>query len=345
MPVNYEVWLRRAFGPTFAETFPMAYTRKYWTVSAEELSCDWLGARVLRPNRAQVEAGMQPDVLQAAHYISRVRYPTRGGFQSFLAELARGLRLETGRDVASIDLAARRLWFTDGTRHDFERLVSTLPLDAFVNRCQRVPIEVREAVAELDCTQLLLVNVCAPHAARLDGHWFYVYDENLHATRVHISERLSPNNAVPGHTAVQAECYFGRHRPLTESPDKIAAQVARELVTMGFIDADVFERGEVQVCWRWVPYANIVFTHSRRDALETVFRWLEQYGLTLEADELAPGQDWNSTDRQSPGALMFAGRFAQWKYFWTDDCVLRGRQLAQDCVEGSRSRLWAAHRK
>jgi hypothetical protein len=26
---------------------------------------------------------------------------------------------------------------------------------------------------------------------------------------------------------------------------------------------------------------------------------------------------------------MLAGRFAQWKYFWTDDCVLRGRQLAE----------------
>lgn len=87
---NYGVWLREAFGPTFAETFPAAYTRKYWTVDAAQLTCDWLGPRVHRPNREQVEAGLRPDARQELHYISRVRYPQRGGYQSFLAELARG---------------------------------------------------------------------------------------------------------------------------------------------------------------------------------------------------------------------------------------------------------------
>jgi hypothetical protein len=29
------------------------------------------------------------------------------------------------------------------------------------------------------------------------------------------------------------------------------------------------------------------------------------------------------------GDLALAGRFGQWKYFWTDDCVLRGYALAQ----------------
>jgi protoporphyrinogen oxidase len=333
LPANYGVWLERAFGPTFAETFPRAYTRKYWTVEAEALSCDWLGSRVLRPNREQVELGMRPETRQAAHYITKVRYPTRGGFQSFLAELARGVRLEVGREVASIDLASRRLWFSDGTQHSFERLVSTLPLDSFISRCQKVPAAVREAVEALDCTQLLLVNVCAPHPAPLDGHWFYVYDEDLQPARIHVSERLSPNNALAGHTAVQAECYFSRHRQLTESPDRIAAEVAQQLAAMGFVDADVLQRGEAQVFWRWAPHANVVFTHERRDALEIAWRWLEQFGLIREGGDLAPAQDWNATDRQARGSLMFAGRFAQWKYFWTDDCVLRGRQLADDLAE------------
>jgi phytoene dehydrogenase-like protein len=34
-------------------------------------------------------------------------------------------------------------------------------------------------------------------------------------------------------------------------------------------------------------------------------------------------------DPASPvGSMVMAGRFAHWKYFWTDDCVLRGRQIA-----------------
>jgi protoporphyrinogen oxidase len=328
---DYGQWLRESFGATFAQTFPAAYTRKFWTVDAQHLTCDWLGQRIHRPNRAQVEAGMQEGARQSLHYISRVRYPTHGGYQSFLAELARGVRLCPGREIASIDLAKRRLWFADGTHHDFERMVSTLPLDAFIGRCQNLPSEVRAAAHALDCSQLLLVNVCAPHPARLDGHWFYVYDEELWSTRVHIAERLSPNNAVAGHTALQAECYFGRHRPFPGDPDRIAAEVARELVTMGFVDGDALARGDAHVFWRWVPHANVMFTHARREALDAIYRWLEQFGLAREEDDLAPARDWTAdaatADRR--GSLMFAGRFAQWKYFWTDDCVLRGRQLAE----------------
>ncbi len=326
---NYDRWLRDAFGPTFAETFPAAYTRKYWTVDAAELTCDWLGQRVHRPNPEQVEAGMRPDTRQDLHYISRVRYPQRGGYQSFLAELAHGVRLEAGREVASIDLAARRLWFADGRHHDFERLISTLPLDALVSRCQNVPAAVREAALALDCSQLLLVNVCAPHPAQLEGHWFYVYDEDKWSTRVHIAERLSPENAAPGHTGVQVEVYFSRHRPFPGNADQIAAEVARELVTMGFVDGEALDRRQVQIYWRWATHANVMFTHARRDALDTIFRWLEQFGLAREADDLDPARDWSTTTNDKLGSLMLAGRFAQWKYFWTDDCVLRGRQLAR----------------
>jgi len=28
------------------------------------------------------------------------------------------------------------------------------------------------------------------------------------------------------------------------------------------------------------------------------------------------------------GQLILAGRFAQWKYYWSDDCVLRGKFIA-----------------
>jgi protoporphyrinogen oxidase len=328
-PANYGDWLRQSFGPTFATTFPGAYTQKYWTVGADEMSCDWLGGRMHRPNRTEIEAGMRSGAQQALHYITRVRYPSRGGYQSFMAGMARGANIEPGREVASIDLEARRLWFADGRHHDFERLVSTLPLDSFLARCQRVPSHVREAAEALECSQLLLVNVCAPHSALIDGHWFYVYDQELRSTRIHLAERLSPNNAPTGNTAVQVECYFGRRRPFPGDPDGIATEVVHELVTMGFIDRGCLERGEVNISWRWASHANVIFTHARREALDTVLGWLEQFGLAREADDLDPARDWSGADGMKAGRVMLAGRFAQWKYFWTDDCVLRGRQLAE----------------
>ena len=49
-------------------------------------------------------------------------------------------------------------------------------------------------------------------------------------------------------------------------------------------------------------------------------------------DELEPTTDWEQSTAEGapkscPGAIHLAGRFGQWKYFWSDDCVMRGKQL------------------
>ena len=41
IPQNYGEWLHLAF-KVFAENFPYAYTRKYWTVDPVELTTDWV---------------------------------------------------------------------------------------------------------------------------------------------------------------------------------------------------------------------------------------------------------------------------------------------------------------
>jgi protoporphyrinogen oxidase len=48
-PATYEEWLHRSYGRVFADTFPAAYTRKYWTTEPQELSVDWVGPRMYRP--------------------------------------------------------------------------------------------------------------------------------------------------------------------------------------------------------------------------------------------------------------------------------------------------------
>ena len=43
---NYADWLLTSFGRTFAELFPMQYTRKYHTTTADNMTTDWLGTGV-----------------------------------------------------------------------------------------------------------------------------------------------------------------------------------------------------------------------------------------------------------------------------------------------------------
>ena len=78
-----------------------------------------------------------------------------------------------------------------------------------------------------------------------------------------------------------------------------------------------------------VPYANVIFDNQRRKAQEKIFHFLEQFGLKRERDDLEPMTNWNSSDSKTIGDIILAGRYGQWKYFWTDDCVLRGMVLGK----------------
>lgn len=325
---NYHEWLRRSFGTSFADALPAAYTRKYWTVDPEQMTIDWLGPRMHTPSLSEVEASLVPGSRNKGYYITAGRYPEAGGFQEFFKPFAAGASVRLNCAVSRIDLARKSVTTTTGETLAYQRLISTLPLPEFVRLCMGVPPDVSEAVDHLDCTQLLLVDVFAPRHSQRDYRWFYVYDEDKASTRIHCVESMAPANAPAGMSCIQVEVYSSRYRPPAEPPESTAARVADELAELGFISRDDLTNGLIRVATRSCQFANILFTKPRRGALDTVFRWLEGHGLSREVDDLEATTDWTASPPSPTGSIVMAGRFAQWKYFWTDDCVLRGRQIA-----------------
>lgn len=106
---NYGQWLIDGFGEKFARTFPYAYTRKYWTVEPEQMTTNWIEQRIYRPDLEQVLKGALSSEINSNHYISTVRYPGRGGFQSFLRGLQEGTKAYYGYELVELDVQKRRL--------------------------------------------------------------------------------------------------------------------------------------------------------------------------------------------------------------------------------------------
>jgi protoporphyrinogen oxidase len=327
-PGNYQEWLRFAFGKTFADTFPSAYTRKYWTTSPERLGTDWVGERVYFPSVEDVTQGAKGPLPEQTHYIKAIRYPKRGGYMAYANKMLDGAQIRHHFELTHISFEERQLFFANGVRASFDTLVNTLPLPVLIQRSD-APGEVQEAANALSCSSALIVNVAANHPTARPENWIYVYDEDKYTTRINCTELLSPHNAPEGKTGVQVEVYFSKYRPLCESFEHVAGKVCEELVEMGLVRSlDAIE----SVHTKWVPWANVIFDHERREALRTILDWLEPFGLAREDDELEPTTDWhNKLDGVGPGEqkLFLAGRYAQWKYYWTDDCVLQGLLIAK----------------
>jgi protoporphyrinogen oxidase len=335
-PVDYQEWLERAFGKTFANTFPKSYTEKYWTTSPKNLTIDWVGSRVYSPNIDDVLQGAVKPLDTSTHYITSVRYPKHGGYFSFAKKMAQGANIKYGKKLSSISFVNKTLYFTDGTELNYDKLVNSIPLPILIKQSD-APDYVKQAASELSCSSIIMVNLIANHSARKDNNWIYVYDNDKYSCRINFTELLSPANGLPGKTGIQVEVYFSKYKPLDKSADEVVASVCTELIEMGLIDSNESIESTHS---KLVEWANVIFDHSRQTSLKIIFGWMQQVGLARDNDELDPVSDWDAKFATLPSvdsspSIYLAGRFGQWKYYWSDDCVLRGKYISDNFFQNA----------
>jgi protoporphyrinogen oxidase len=302
-PANYQEWLDQALGPVFAANFPAKYTRKYWTMEPRQLDVDWIGSRVLRPERDDVINGARGRLPQSMYYVNTrsARYPSKGGFWAYAHKLAQGARIEYGRVLERVDLKKRVLFFSDGSSVNYERLATTTDLRHFIDMTDDVPSEVVDAARRLQSSQFWRIDVAVAHEARRPELWFYVYDEDKLSVRIASIEAFAPSNAPKGKTGIQVEVYGSVFKPLPPNGVEVASKVVDELIEFGLVDSP---ESVESVSVKRVTTGQIIYDLNRREALSTVNAFLAKHGVER------------------------AGRYAEWKYLMTDACVLSGRRVA-----------------
>ena len=308
---NYADWLLASFGRTFAENFPMVYGLKYHTTPAENMSTDWLGPRLYRPDLEEVFRGALTPSTPDVHYVTHFRYPTHGGFVSYLNMFIEQTRVELEHEVTRIDPKARELHFAHGAVVDYEHIISSIPLPALIPMIVGTPPDVLEAASRLAATTCVTVNIGIDRVDISDAHWSYFYDPDLFFTRVSFPHLYSPNNAPAGTGSIQAEVYYSeKYRPLDRSPESCVEPVIGDLRRCGVIrdnDRILFTNSAL------TRYANVIFDLERASALESVHGYLDDIGIA------------------------YCGRYGDWGYHWTDDSFKSGERAAQQVLDAMTS--------
>ncbi len=304
---NYEQWLRASFGNAFAETFPMEYTIKYHTTEAANLNTDWIGPRLYRANLEEVLRGALQPSTSDVHYIDSFRYPSKGGFVSYLKPFVERCDLRLKHAAVGIDPRARTLTFRNGSSHGYDALISSVPLPELIPMIAGVPDDVRAAAARLACSEVVIVSLGVDRADLVDAHWSYFYDRDVFFTRLSTPHMQSPHNVPPGCGSLQAECYYSRkYRPLDRRPEECIEPVIADLIRTGVLresDKIMFKHA------MHIPYANVIFDLECRAALATVHGYLDDIGI------------------------RYCGRYGDWAYIWTDQSFISGERAAQQVLD------------
>lgn len=297
---NYEEWLRVQYGDYFAEKFPMVYTKKYWGLEAKYLETKWVGNRMHSPDIEDVLRGSYETQNKNFYYTSNMKYPQKGGFRSILNKCREGLDIRFNKEVVQIDTISKTVTFKDGTSANYTRLISSLPLPEIVKMVKNCPVEVQNCANNLHNTCGYMVSLGFNNPDVPKYLWFYIYDEEIIASRVYSPSRESLDNVPNGCSSLQAEIFFDCKAEIP-SKEEVMQNTICKLMSMNLFKEDEIVVKDI----RFEKYANITFDKDIYKNRKVVLDYLQSENIES------------------------IGRFGRWEYYWTHQAFKSG----MDCIK------------
>ena len=298
-PADFRAWALDRFGEGLAEHFFFPYNSKLYRARPEELSLDWVGRYVPKPKIEDVIDGALGLHEEDVGYNATFRYPTSGGIDLLPNAVAGRLsRLRLEHEVARVHLGESWVELAGGQRLEWQKLLSTISLPAFIDRLvDPLPEEVTEARRALRWVRVLNLALGVEGPAPSEQHWLYFPDPELPFYRVGFPSNHG-NLAPAGCHTVSVEISLD---PGEGDVEALAAAAQTALVGVGLLDERGIRVRRVTV----LDPAYVVFDHSRREAVALLRGFLRERGVTL------------------------AGRWAEWKYSAMEDAILDGMRAAR----------------
>ncbi len=298
-PSDFRQWVLGRFGEGLAEHFFFPYNRKLYRAEPEELSLDWVGRYVPKPDLDEVVEGALGLHRSAVGYNAVFRYPGHGGIRLLPdAVAARVPELHLSCRVAAVNLREGWAETAAGERLGWDRLVATVSLPALVDMLvDELPDDVRSARRSLRWVRVVNLALGVEGAAPRLEHWLYFADTEVPFYRVGFPSnhgRLAP----PGHHTVSLELSLD---PEGGDVQAAVADAEAALAAAGLLEPTRVALRQVTV----IDPAYVVFDHRRREAVAVLRRFLGRHGVRL------------------------AGRWAEWKYSAMEDAVLDGTAAAR----------------
>jgi len=297
---NYENWLKGAYGEYFAKNFPMQYTEKYWATKSKDLSTSWVKFRMQEINLWDLLLGSFFKVFKNTYYSNDMKYPKRGGYESFLRILKKNNHIKYNINIKKIDHTNQKIYFNNKTIK-YTKLVSTIPLSEFVFISKNIKKEIISAAKKLRCTAGIIVSLGLNRVLNTRT-WFYIYDKKFKASRIYTPSKLSKHNSPKGTSSLQAEIFMDNKKLIT---NKILNEAKQNTINH-LIKNNILKKSDIKVIdVRFNKYANVIIDKNYDYNRNLILNYFKIFNID------------------------FLGRFGLWAYLWSDQCFLSGKLIAE----------------
>jgi protoporphyrinogen oxidase len=318
---NFAEWVQVKFGAGVAKHFMAPYNFKVWSTPLERMGFYWIAERVAVVDwRKAIETTVVPKTTDWGPN-AKFGYPAKGGtlglWKAVLPFL--GDRVRYHKRMVCVDEEKREVAFADGSTRAYDRLLTTLPLEAFVARLKHAPEKVRAASKKLLFNRLFSVGIGLRRPCPSDKNWIYFPNPKTPFYRMTYLSNYSPDIVPGGDTgryfAVLTETTYSRFKPLPEGD-------FAEAIVQGLIDEGILEPSDRKLIETTflihAAHAYPIPSVDRNDALEVIHEYLE------------------------PRGIFSRGRFGSWKYEIgnQDHSLMQGVELVDRWLDGTEERVF-----
>jgi len=176
---------------------------------------------------------------------------------------------------------------------------------------------VRQAGGQLRTVSIRCVNLGVARPDVSERHWIYYPEERPLFHRMFVQSNASPHVAPAGCSALTAEISYSPSKPLPAEGEELIQRTIDDAQHVGLLrpSDNILVAHEADI-----PYAYVVPDLVKEAAVARIQEWLR------------------------PQGIISAGRFGEWRYLNTDQCLLAGRKAAEQLAPATASRTFVPPR-
>jgi protoporphyrinogen oxidase len=318
---NFEEWILAKFGAGVAKHFMNPYNFKVWSTPLDRMGFYWIAERVAVVDwRKAIETTLRPKVTDWGPN-AKFGYPKEGGtlglWKAVLPFVGDVIRYR--KRAVCVDEEKREISFSDGSTRRYDRLLTTLPLEAFVARLKHAPENVRAASRRLLFNRLFSVGIGLRRPCPSDKNWIYFPNPKTPFYRMTYLSNYSPGIVPGGDTSryfsILTETTYSKFKPPPQGD--FGSAIVKGLLAEGILqesDVPLIESIFLIHAGHAYPIPSI----DRNETLETIHAYLE------------------------PCEIYSRGRFGSWKYEIgnQDHSLMQGVELVDRWLDGSEEKVF-----
>jgi protoporphyrinogen oxidase len=301
-PTNLREWCYRRFGKGLAETYLIPYNEKIWNLATDQMSLEWVDRIPSPPLEDIVKSALGYETEGYLHQLY-FKYPKKGGVEALVdaarkpdGTVACGFRVESIRRRG-------KGWSVNGSggKRDYDRIVVAFPIHDAIQCFERVPDQVENAIASLRYNTINIVFIAVSDESLMESSAVYIPDPDVVAHRLCYMGFFSKELVKPGTSSLIAEITTNPGDGVHEMSDAaMTERVVEDLHREGLLDkrkvivTDVTRRKYGYPVYDLNYYKNM--------------KIINDYFTSIDID--------------------LCGRFAQFEYINSDECMRRAIALA-----------------